>query len=112
MSPSMEKTESVTTSVGAAASPLRRARGRGKELGEVVHVAVAVHGEVGAREPAAVNDAGVVELVGEHPARPGRRVSQSTPRLAANPVGKQTAASMPFHVGERRSSSSCTGASR
>ena len=36
---------------------------------------------------------------------PGPPSVDSTPRLAANPVGKQTAASVPFHAASSRSSS-------
>ena len=35
---------------------------------------------------------------------PGPPRVDSTPRLAANPVGKQTAASVPFHAASSRSS--------
>ena len=59
---------SVTTIVGAAAAPGRGAGGgAGREqLVEVPDVAVAVHGERRAGEPAAIDDAGVVQLVREH----------------------------------------------
>ena len=40
---------------------------------------------------------------------PGPPSVLRAPRLAAKPVGKQTAASVPFHAASARSSSACTG---
>ena len=57
-SPSIEKTPSVT--ISAARPPARS-----QPPGEVLDVAVAVDEGLGAREAAAVDDAGVVQLVGE-----------------------------------------------
>ena len=57
-SPSIEKTPSVTISAAAPA-------GLAQAPGEVLEVAVAVDEGLGPGEPAAVDDAGVVELVGE-----------------------------------------------
>ena len=61
-SPSIENTESVTISRPAA--PSRAAVAAQAPL-EVLDVAVAVDDDLGARQPAAVDDRGVVELVGE-----------------------------------------------
>ena len=76
-----------------------------QQLLEVVQVTVAVDGEGGTREPAAVDDAGVVQLVREHTDARGHRACRARPRLAANPVGKQTAASVPFQSARASSSS-------
>ena len=65
-SPSIENTVSVTTSA-------RRGAAVAQQRVEVVEVAVAVDGDVGAREPAAVDDRRVVELVGAHEHVRGRR---------------------------------------
>jgi len=49
--------------------------------GEVLEVAVAVHEDLGMRQPAAVDDAGVVQLVGEDDAAaPGQRRDRARPR--------------------------------
>ncbi len=61
-SPSMENTRSVTTMAGSG--------GPGQQGLEVVDVAVAVDGDVGARQAGPVDDRGVVELVGAD-AHPG-----------------------------------------
>ena len=75
MSPSIEKTPSVTISAAAPA-------GLAQAPGEVLEVAVAVDEGLGPGEAAAVDDAGVVELVGEDDlaARPPAR--RSMPVLA------------------------------
>ena len=71
----------------------RRRRGR--------QVAVGIDAHVGPGQPAAVDDRGVVELVGvdDHS---GAAKTDRTDRLAANPVGKRTARLGALPVGERR----------
>ena len=84
-SPSIEKTPSVTISAAPAAA-------WSQAPGEVLEVAVAVDEGLGPGEPAAVDDAGVVELVGEDDlarARPAPRSRRcwrgSRSRTAAPP---------------------------
>ena len=100
-SPSMEKTVSVTTIVGVAGIHLQ-------QRGEMRHVAVPVDRQLGARQPATVDDRGVVQLVREHPHLGAAQHAQA-PRLAAKPVGKQMAASVPFQSARAVSSAVCTG---
>ena len=70
-SPSIEKTESVTISAAAAVGARRPQR-------EVLEVAVVVDERLGPRQPAAVDDRGVVELVGEDDrARAGQRADDA-----------------------------------
>ena len=87
----------------------RRARGLVEELLEVVHVAMAVDGDLGLRQAAPVDDRRVVVLVGaDAHARCRRR--RSTPRgWRRIPVGNTAARSVPVHVASASSSSSCTG---
>ena len=54
----------------------------GDPPGEVLDVAVVVDERLGAREPAAVDDRGVVELVGEDHVAPRGPAPRSTPTLA------------------------------
>ena len=74
-SPSIEKTPSVTIS---APRPL----GLAQAPREVLDVAVVVDERLGPREPAAVDDRGVVELVGEDDLAARRASARITPRLA------------------------------
>ena len=58
---------------------------------------------IGPGQPAAVDDRGMVELVGVDDG-PSAANTDSTDRLAANPVGSTTAASVPFHSARASSS--------
>ena len=81
---------------------------RVQQRGEMRHVAVAVDRQLGPGQPAAVDDRGVVQLVREDP-HVGPPRTLSAPRLAAKPVGKQMAASVPFHSARATSNAVCTG---
>ena len=93
--------------VGHDDRPARRARPAAAS--RCVEVAVGVDGDLGPGQPAAVDDRGVVELVGEDVGALGRRRPTAPTRLAAKPVGKTTARSHPFHAARAASSSAWTG---
>ena len=97
-SPSIENTVSLTTS--ARRPPCDRAGA----CAEVIEVAVAVHRRVGgaSRQPSMI-DAWLSSS--EQTSTPAVPNVVSTPRFAANPVGKSAARSVPFHAASSRSSS-------
>ena len=106
-SPSMENTESVTTIVGALRGRRRSARSRAAPRGAPCRS--------GGRRESCERESRQPSMMeawfssSESTRTPGPPSTLSTPRLAAKPVGKQTAASVPFQSASACSSSVWTG---
>ena len=99
-SPSIEKTPSVTIS----AAPLA---GLAQPPGEVLDVAVAVDEGLGPGEPAAVDDAGVVELVGEDDLSASRERRDRAACWRGSPSRRAAPPRYPLNSASRSSSWRC-----